>query len=275
MSEHESHEQRHARASEVFSRFVPGVEPERVARSFTNRLGALGSFAFDVVGHMWSRPELSRRDRSLMIISVLAAQGRDEELEGHTTIGLQHGLTRSEIEEINLHVAAYAGFPAAMAANRYMDAAFKKAGGVTDLPRRTSVEPKSDEQREIDGSDILRTLTSGLMGADPTADAAALEARLGDIGAIAHRWAFGEIWSRPELSRRDRSLVVISILVAIQALDELKIHVRGGLHHGLTRVEIDEVVTHLSLYCGIPRALDAQRAVKAAYAAIDDAAATA
>lgn len=269
MSDHETYEQRHARASEVFSRFVPGVEPERIAKSFANRLGALGSFAFDVVGHMWSRPELSRRDRSLMIISVLAAQGRDEELEGHTRIGLNHGLTRTEIEELNLHVAAYAGFPAAMAANRYMDAAFKQFEGVSELPRRQGVTPKSDAQREADGSDILRTLTNGALGADPTADAAALEARLGATGAIAHRWAFGEIWSRPELSRRDRSLVVVSILVAIQALDELKIHVRAGLHHGLTRIEIDEVVTHLSLYCGIPRALDAQRAVRAVYEAID------
>lgn len=272
MIEHETFEQRHARASEVFSRFVPGVEPERVARSFSTRLGALGLFAFDVVGHMWSRPELSRRDRSLMIISVLAAQGRDEELEGHTKIGLQHGLTRTEIEEINLHVAAYAGFPAAMAANRYMDAAFKQFEGLAELPRRQGVAPKSDEERERDGSDILRTLTNGAMGADPAADADVLHARLGAIGAIAHRWAFGEIWSRPELSRRDRSLAVVSILVAIQALDELKLHVRAGLNHGLTRVEIDEIVTHLSLYCGIPRALDAQRAVNATYAAIDEAA---
>ena len=105
------------------------------------------------------------------------------------------------------------------AANRYMDTAFRQHEGVTELPRRAGAAVKSDEQREADGSDILRTLTNGTMGSDPAADAVALERRLGAIGAVAHRWAFGEIWSRPELSRRDRSLVVVSILVAIQALD--------------------------------------------------------
>src|SRR5579862_9594960 len=110
-----SWEQRHDSAGETFRVFVPGVEPERVAASFARRQGALGSMAFDVVGAMWSRPQLNRRDRSLLVISVLAAQARDEELVSHTRIGLRNGLTQDEIEEILPHVAAYAGFPAAMA----------------------------------------------------------------------------------------------------------------------------------------------------------------
>src|SRR5437762_2439086 len=118
-----SYQERHATAKETFTRFAPNVEPERIAEGFARRQGALGSMAFDVVGGMWARPELSRRDRSLFIIAVLAAQARGEELEAHTRIGLGHGLTRVEIEEILLHVAAYAGFPAAMAASRTIDAA--------------------------------------------------------------------------------------------------------------------------------------------------------
>src|SRR4051812_43001963 len=84
MAESKSHAERHASAAETFTKFAPDVEPERIADSFARRQGALGSMAFDVVGAMWSRPQLVRRDRSLLVISVLAAQARGEELESHT-----------------------------------------------------------------------------------------------------------------------------------------------------------------------------------------------
>ena len=138
MTDNASWDDRLAHAFATYERFVPGAAPERVLASMERRLGALGTFAFAAVGEMWDRPQLSRRDRSLMIIAVLAAQSRAEELELHTGIGLRHGLSRTEIEEVNLHIAAYAGFPAAMAACRRMDAAFCEAeGGAADRRPRT------------------------------------------------------------------------------------------------------------------------------------------
>jgi alkylhydroperoxidase/carboxymuconolactone decarboxylase family protein YurZ len=85
------------------------------------------------------------------------------------------------------------------------------------------------------------------------------------------KWAFGEIWSRPQLSRRDRSLVVISILTALGQDAELAFHVPAGLSHGLTREEIEEIMTHLSLYAGFPRAVDGMQAARRAFAKIDEA----
>jgi 4-carboxymuconolactone decarboxylase len=269
MTDQLSYEDRHARAAEVFTRFAPGVEPERIARSMERRLGALGSFAFDAVGGLWSRPELSRRDRSLMVISVLSAQARDEELEAHVQVGLNHGLTRTEIEEINLHVAAYAGFPAAMAASRHMDAAFCRAEGVDRIEGRQAAVKKSDAERDKDAADVRRTLTGGRANPDPAQDLANMEGYIGDVGTIAFRWAFGEIWSRPELSRRDRSLVVIAILAALGQEKELAVHVPGGLNHGLTRTEIEEIMVHMALYAGFPKAVDGMRAAREAFAKID------
>ena len=266
----ESFAQRHERAAEVFSRFVPGVEPERVAASMERKLGALGSFAFNAVGHMWSRPQLSRRDRSLLVISVLAAHARDEELEVHTQVGLNHGLTRSEIEEILLHVAAYAGFPAAMAASRHMDAAFCKAEGVGRIEGRTPAAQKSDEEREHDAADVWRTLNGLADDVDASVVHGNMVTHLGDVGDVAFQWAFGEIWSRPELTRRDRSLVVITILASFGLVAELAFHVPAGLNHGLTRVEIEEITTHLCLYAGIPRGVEGFRATRAAFAKIDN-----
>ena len=271
MTDSSSYNERHQRAAATFQRFVPDADPERVAASLGRRLGVLGSFAFDVVGDMWSRPALNRRDRSLLVIAVLAAQARDEELELHTANGLRHGLTRVEIEEILPHVAAYAGFPAAMAASRRVDAALRAAEGVDKLGDRAPAAQKSDAERDRDAAAVFRTISGGRGGQDPAVDLERLTAALGGVGEVAYRWAFGELWCREELSRRDRSIVVIAILTALGAGAELAVHVPAGLTHGLTRVEIEEIVTHLSLYAGLPRAVEAMRAVRAAFARVDGA----
>ena len=252
-------EDRLEHAFKTFSRFVPDAEPERVFASMERRMGALGTFAFATVGEMWDRPVLDRRDRSLMILSVLATQSRDEELELHTGVGLRHGLSRTEIEEINLHIAAYVGFPAAMAASRRMDAAFREAEGVERIEGRRPADHLSDAERLERAADVRASLTAGRAAADPREDLEALREYLGGLGDWAMKWAFGEIWSRPELSRRDRSLVVIAILAALGQESELSFHVRAGLNHGLGRDEIREVMTHLCLYIGFPRAVSAMR----------------
>jgi len=270
MANSSSYQERHASAAETFKRFAPEVEPDRIAESFARRLGALGSMAFDVVGAMWDRPQLNRRDRSLFIISVLAAQARGEELEAHTRIGLRHGLTRIEIEEILLHVAAYAGYPAAMAASRTIDAALRAAEGVEKLSDRKRAAQKSDAERDRDAADVFRAVAGLAAESDAAANLARMETMLGEAGVVAYRWVFGEIWCRQELSRRDRSIVVIAILTALGTVDELAVHAPAGLRNGLTRVEIEEIVTHLSLYAGVPRAVEAMRAVRAAFAKLDE-----
>jgi len=271
MASSKSYEERRASAAESFAIFAPGVEPARVADSLGRRQGALGAMAFDVVGAMWARPELSRRDRSLLVISTLAAQARDEELVLHTRIGLRNGLKREEVEEILLHVAAYAGYPAAMAASRKVDRGLLAYDGDEKLSDRAPSERKSDAERDRDAAGVLSTLLGRPVTLLPDEGLAWMEGRLGEVGVTAYRWAFGEIWSRDQLSRRDRSIVVIAILVAQGCVAELDVHAAAGLRHGLTRVEVEEIVNHLSLYAGIPRAVEAIRAVRASFARLDGA----
>lgn len=70
---------------------------------------------------------------------------------------------------------------------------------------------------------------------------------------------WGSVWTRPGLSRRDRSLLNIGMLVALRATEELRGHVRGALANGLTREEITEAIIHSSGYCGAPAALSAMK----------------
>ena len=69
-------------------------------------------------------------------------------------------------------------------------------------------------------------------------------------------YAFGDVWSRPQLSRRDRSLVVVSALTALNLKHELEIHIGAGLNHGLTPTEIEEVMMTMVAYGGFPKAID-------------------
>lgn len=64
-------------------------------------------------GELWNRPGLSRPERSMITLAVLAALGRDEELALHVRAGIRNGLTPDDIREVLLQVAVYAGLPAA------------------------------------------------------------------------------------------------------------------------------------------------------------------
>jgi len=65
---------------------------------------------------------------------------------------------------------------------------------------------------------------------------------------------FGDVWERPELSRRDRSLVTVAVLIAQYRINELPFHLRFAQQNGVTRDELVEVITHLAFYAGWPAA---------------------
>ncbi len=68
------------------------------------------------------------------------------------------------------------------------------------------------------------------------------------------RYAWGEIWSRPGLSRGERSLITLTALVVLRQDEELAMHLRAALRNGLTRDQIGEVLLHTAVYAGVPAA---------------------
>jgi 4-carboxymuconolactone decarboxylase len=87
---------------------------------------------------------------------------------------------------------------------------------------------------------------------------------LGEFGEplqqIINGYAYGDIWSRPGLSPRIRSLVMIGMMAASNHPPELRVHLRGALANGCTTDEIREVLLQIALYCGIPASLEAHYA---------------
>ncbi|HSZ49920.1 MAG TPA: 4-carboxymuconolactone decarboxylase [Streptosporangiaceae bacterium] len=66
------------------------------------------------------------------------------------------------------------------------------------------------------------------------------------------RYAWGEIWNRPGLGRRERSMITIAVLAALGRDEELAMHIRAALRNGVTPPEISEVLLHLAVYAGVP-----------------------
>ncbi len=86
---------------------------------------------------------------------------------------------------------------------------------------------------------------------------------LGDYGApltnMINSYAYGDIWSRPDLPKKQRSLITVAMTAAIGRSDELRVHIKGALANGCTREELREVFLHIAIYCGIPLSLEAHR----------------
>ena len=82
-------------------------------------------------------------------------------------------------------------------------------------------------------------------------------------------YCWGEIWNRPGLDRRARSLLNLAMLTALNRPHELKLHVRGALNNGVTREEIREVFLQTAIYCGVPAAIDSFRNAREVFKEVD------
>jgi len=89
---------------------------------------------------------------------------------------------------------------------------------------------------------------------------------IGDIApklvALTEQVLFGDIWERPGLSKRDRSLITVASLVALNRTEQLRFHLRRALDNGATKDEIVELITHLAFYSGWPTAMSAMLVAK-------------
>jgi 4-carboxymuconolactone decarboxylase len=196
-------------------------------------------------GDVWRRPELSPRDRSLVTISVLIATGKPAQLAGHLGRALDNGVQPSEASGLLAHLAIYCGWPSAVSALDVYDQVYTA--------------------RKVDTA-ALRAV--GPRVPAPVSDAARAGAVHDQLGAVAPKFVqltndvvFDNLWRRPDLTLRDRSLVTIAALAAMGDDDRLDFYLRRGLESGLTRGQITEALTHVAFYAGWTRATKAMTAV--------------
>ncbi|TCM58111.1 4-carboxymuconolactone decarboxylase [Rhizobium sp. PP-F2F-G48] len=218
----------------------------------------LGHFTDDVLfGDVWRRPQLAARDRSLVTVAALVATGRTAQIGGHVGRALDNGVKPQEIGELITHLAFYTGWPNAMSAVTETKTVFEA--------RKIAAVGESDAGRIVlePGAEAARRRTVDASVA-PTAPA---------LAELTNEVLFGDLWQRPDLSARDRSLVTMAALVAIGQPEQLPFHLNRAMDNGLTATEAAEVVTHLGFYAGWPRAMSAVPVLEKVLAARDEGAA--
>ncbi|MDF0698554.1 carboxymuconolactone decarboxylase family protein [Rhizobium sp. MC63] len=197
----------------------------------------------DVVEGLWTRPQLSVRDRSVVTVAILVARSQTGNLSHYMNLALDNGVTPKELSEIITHLAFYAGWTNATSALAVAQNIFAERNiGADQLP-----EASPDlMQLNQEGEAVRRRAVQGLLGdASP---------RLADFTTDP---LFKDVWLRPDLAPRDRSLVTITSLMANGQVAQLAGHLNRALDNGLTPDQAGEVVTQIAFYAGWPNAFSA------------------
>lgn len=203
----------------------------------------LAGYTDDVLfGDVWASPALSPRDRSLVTVSVLIATGKTAQLTGHLGRALDNGVEPGEIAGAVTHLAFYTGWPNAVSSLEVVEKVFTDKG--VDM---AALRAPMGANLPVPGTDAARaqTVTTTIGPVAPK------------LAALTNGVLFGELWRRPDLSPRDRSLVTIAALAANGDEGGLAFHVSLGLENGLTRAQIGDALTHLAFYAGWPKATGA------------------
>ena len=228
---------------------IVGANPMLISEDVRVVAPALEKYAHEVVlGDLWKRPGLSRRDRSIVTVSALIARDQTIELPYYLGLALDNGVKPAEISEIITHLAFYAGWANAMDAIPAARDVFKSRNiGVDQFPPASGPQLPLDEavekQRAARVGDQFGRITPSLV--QYTTDV-----------------LFRDLWLRPGLAPRDRSLVTVSALIATGQVAQITYHLNRAMDNGLTREEAGEVLGHLAFYAGWPNAFFAAPAVK-------------
>ena len=121
----------------------------------------------------------------------------------------------------------------------------------------------TDAERHAQGMTVRREVLGGAHVDRAIANTTPLTA---DFQDLITRYAWGDIWSRPGLDRRSRSVAVLTALIALGHHEELAMHLRAALRNGLTVAEVKEVILQSAIYCGVPAANTAFRIATEVYA---------
>ncbi|HUD94697.1 (R)-mandelonitrile lyase [Sphingobium sp.] len=235
-----------AMSSSAIAEERPSVAP----RNMQEMAPGLAAYTDGVLfGDIWERPELSPRDRSVVTLTTLIATGKSAQIASHLNRGLSNGVKPSEVSAIVTHLAFYTGWPNAVSAINVIAPVFAERKidssvlqGLKDAPSLPALDPAT-------GADERR-----LAGVAPK------------FAELTDRVIFGDLWRRPDLSRRDRSLVTLIALAANGDTGQLPFHIRLGLENGLEKAQIIEAFTHLAFYAGLPKASDAIGIAERAFA---------
>ena len=196
-----------------------------------------------LLGEVWKRPGLVPRDRSIVTLAALIARDQTIEMPYYVNLALDNGVTPREISEIITHLAFYSGWSNAISAVAVAKDVFARRGiGADQLPAASPqllpLDEAAEAQRAARVGDQFGKVVPGIV--QYTTDV-----------------LFRDLWLRPDLAPRDRSLVTVSALIATGQVAQISYHLNRAMDNGLTQAQASEAITHLAFYVGWPNAFSA------------------
>jgi 4-carboxymuconolactone decarboxylase len=209
---------------------------------------ALEKYAKGPLADLWKRPELEARDRSIVTVAALIARNQTIEMPHYLNLALDNGVNPREISEIITHLAFYSGWANAMSAVAVARDVFaERKMGAEQLPAASpSLLPLDDDAEAKRAANVEQLFGKVALGLVQNT-----------TGVL-----FRDLWLRPDLAPRDRSLVTVSALIATGQVAQITYHLNRAMDSGLTQRQAGEVVTHLAFYAGWPNAFSALPVVK-------------
>jgi 4-carboxymuconolactone decarboxylase len=194
-------------------------------------------------GEVWKRPGLSPRDRSIVTVAALIARDLTLPMNYYFGRALDNGVKPRELSEIITHLAFYSGWANAFAA----------IGPAKDLFAERGI-----------GEDQVASASPTLLPPNEAAEAdraTRVNAQFGSVAPGLVQYTadplFRDLWLRPDLAPRDRSLVTVTALIASGQVAQIPYHLNRAMDNGLTQGEAAEVLTHLAFYVGWPNVFSA------------------
>lgn len=199
-------------------------------------------------GEIWKRPDMSPRDRSIITLAALIARNQTVEMKYYINLALDNGVKPGEISEIITHLAFYSGWENAMSAVVSAKDVFHQRGiSSGQLPPATvellPLNEAAEKQRATSVEKNFGAVAPGVV--QNTTDV-----------------LFHDLWLRPGLAPRDRSLVTVSALIASGQVAQVTYHLNKAMDNGLTQKEASEMLTQLAYYAGWPNVFSALPVVK-------------
>jgi 4-carboxymuconolactone decarboxylase len=210
---------------------------------------ALGQYTQRLVtDEVWKRADLSPRDRSIVTVAALIARNQAAEMPSQFRSALDNGVRASELSEIITHLAFYSGWPNAMSAIvAAKDVFSERRIGADQLPNeaeeRLPLDAEAEAQRVARVGEQFGKVAPGVLKYTTEA-------------------LFNDLWLRPALAPRDRSLATVSALVASGQVAQITYHLNRAMDNGLSQAQASEAMTQLAFYAGWPNVFSALPVVK-------------
>ena len=209
---------------------------------------ALDQYSQDrLLGDVWKRTGLSMRDRGIVTLAALISRNQTIELPFYLNLALDNGVKPREISEIITHLAFYSGWANAIGAIVVTRDVFAERKLADELPAASPPLVPINEGAEADRAKRVGEQFG-----------AAFPSLVQDTTDV----LFRDLWLRPDLAPRDRSLVTVSALIASGHVAQIPYHLNRAMDNGLTQTEAAEAISHLAYYVGWPNVFSAMPVAK-------------